>query len=528
MARYFYLTFFLLVLIFLGCDKAEYQADSIASFVSDFEASYQQLDTGRNMAMLKRVSTGQSDSLQYYDDRIANLLDDQSSYDRVVAYRKIVRDDVLKRKLEIIYHLLLRNRIDGQPAIRNLIDSLNINIDRFSRTSVSDIVNSPGSYFLCDFSIKNMSRADKKLLNEIGDGLRRLVRLRNLAAKQLGYNSYYSINELVEYGGAIKSDMILDQLEEKSDSLYRSIFNISDDSSANNIESLCDLLNQQSDIEKEYGYYFDFDGRDRRRILVNTFKYVGFDINKLPIYFIEPDSTIISDSAYCFPINCPNDIRVVTNSPGNIRSFYSLYHAVVTAIYASHLDQSSYLFWINQTSLRSEVIRSFFDNLISTAKWREENLNLPRDFAFRYTHDAYKFKILDTRIRLLVARFEKQLYLKDAWQVKDVFGELFDRMLHYSLIDSIVWWSIVGEYVNHPFYARRKLVADLAAAQMWDAMTADGTDIESAQFYYPLIDGCFAPGQRYDWHDMLLQTTGYELDAGYYLRRSDSTAVSGD
>jgi len=523
--KYFCIVLIIAVLFGFGCDKTERSTDSISNFVAEFESDFQRLNTGRDSELLKQTSTGEADSLEYFEGQLERLLTEPELYDNVVAYRKVVTDELIKRKLDLIYYRLLRYKIDNQSDIINLIDSLNLKIDKFTRTSISDMLNSSSTYFLCEFSGKNISNINKKLLWEIGDGLGRLVRLRNLAARQIGYNSYASINELIEYSGVLKSNRMLDQIEEKSDTAFKAVLEMSEDNASDNIETICRLLHQQADLKNEYGYYFSFNKRKRTQILVNTFKTIGFDINKLPIYFIDPESTVISEKAYCFPISYPYDIRIVTNSSGNIESFYSLYYATVYAIYAANMKPGSYLFRYDPTSLRSELILSMFDNLISTEEWRNEHLDLPRDFATRLQQDKYRFKILDTRARLVAARFEKRLYLNDAWQVEEVFAELFERIMHCPLSDTIVWWSLLDTYVNRPFYVQRKLIADVAAAQVWNNLTAGAPVSDSSFVADALGQNCFASGQRYDWYEMLHQITGEEFNADYYLRRTYSTAI---
>ncbi len=520
--------FFLLILILLGhgCEKNEYTSDDISTFISDFESQLKELNIARNLELWKQASTKESDSLQYFDDSIRKLLDNPDLLEKVVAYRKIVSDDVLKRKLDLVYHRILRSRINSQPEINDLIDSLNDDLAEFYGTLTSDVKKSDMTYFLCEYSDENITAKNKKLFQEIGNGVARLVRLRNLASKRLGYNSFYSINEFIDFGDAVESDKILDQLEEISRAPYKLILDSSGDVSSNNIEGLCNLLLQQSDLKSEYGYYFDFSEKDRSNMIINTYKSVGFDLNKLPIYFNNPESTAVSDIARCFPINYSNDIRIVTNAAGNIETFYSLFNTAGFAIYLSYIKQDSYLFRDDPASLRAEIILSIFDNLISTEKWRNEYLSLPIDFAFRWHQDAGKFKIIDLRSRLLMARFEKQLYLNNALEVNDIFHKLFDRIMERPAYDYVAWWAVLDEYINRPFHIQRKLISDLAAAQILGSMMEDESGFESSLFKYTLVQNCFAPGQRYSWYDMLLQITGEGINAAYYLKNPDSTMES--
>jgi len=528
MAKYSLFFLLILILLYQGCEKNEYTSGDIPTFISDFESRLKDLNTARNLELWKRASTGESDSLEYYDDLLKKLLDNPDLLDKVVAYRKIVSGDVLKRKLDLMFHYILRSRIDSQPEINNLIDSLNDELAKFYGTLTSEVKKSDLTYFLCEYSEDNITTKNKKLFQEIGNGVARLIRLRNLASKRLGYNSFYSINEFIEYGDAVESDRILDQLEEKSRAPYQSILDSSGDMSLNNIEGLCDLLRQQSDLKSEYGYYFDFSEKDKFNIIVNTYKSVGFDLNKLPIYFISPESTVITDIARCFPINCSNDIRIVTNRAGSSESFYSLFNVAGFAIYLSNIKQDSYLFQDDPASLRAEIIQSIFDNLISTEKWRNEYLSLPDDFAFRWRQDAYKFKVIDLRSRLLMARFEKQLYLHNALEIRDIFRELFERIMERPTYNSVVWWAVLDEYINRPFHIQRKLIAGLAAAQILGSTMEDESGFGSSLFKYTLVQDCFAPGHRYSWYDMLLQITGEDINVDYYLMNPDSTMESDD
>lgn len=519
---------FLLIsaLLIQGCYDKKYKSENASVFVSDFEGKVRQLSSAQNLELWKQASTGKSDSLEDINDRLADFYKNPELHEKTVAYRKIVSDDVLKRKLDLMYRQILRSRIKYHSEINYLIDSLNNKLAELYSVLPLDAKNSAMTYFLCEHNEVNMSRKNKKIMKEIGNGMARLVRLRNLAAKRMGYNSYYSMNAFIEYSYAAYSDKILNQLEEQTRSKYQGILNQSGDVSPNDIEALCDLLRQQADLKNEYSYYFSFSEDSRFKILINTFKSVGFDLNKLPVFFNNADSSIVSDIARVFAINCRNDIRVVLNSTGGMESFYSLFHATGFAIYASHIKQDGYLFRDDPTSLRTKIILSIVENIILTEKWLNEYLDLPEDFAFRWRQDANKFKILELRSRLLMARFEEQLYLNNAWRVKDTFQELFNRIMDRPANNAVVWWAALDDYINRPFYIQRKLIADLAAAQILNCLIDDESGFESSLFKYTLVQNCFAPGQHYDWYDMLVQITGEELNAAYYLNRPDSTVES--
>jgi len=420
----------------------------------------------------------------------------------------------------------LKSRIEYQPGINNLIDSLNDKMAQFYNSVPSNIENSDMSYFLCEYRDDDMSRKNKILLREIGKGMARLVRLRNLAVNKMGYNTYYSMNTFMEYSVAAAPDEILDQLEEQSQSEYQLILSLSNDMSNSDIEGLCELLRQRAEMRNEYSYYFNFSEKNRFKTLINIFKKVGFDLNKLPIYFNEPDSNILSDIARAFVINCSNDIRVVMNSSGGMESFYSLFRAAGFAIYASHIKQESFLFLDEPKSLRAEIILSIFEKLLDDENWQKENLNLPGDFASRWQQDYKELGVVDLRTRLLMARFEEQLYLNNAWQVIDIYRELFDRIMQRPADNAVGWWGVLNEYINRPFYIRRKLIADMAAAQISSCLADDESGFESSLFKYGLIQNCFAPGSQIDWYDMLLQLTGEKLNAAYFLKRPESTMES--
>lgn len=517
MAKTMLLLFLTLGLMIQGCYKAKYKAEDAPTFVADFESRLGKQSIAYNLESWKYLSTGKSDSLNYYRSKLVDLFNEQNLLEKAEAYRKIVKDDILKRKLDLIYRRILYSKINYCPDIKNLIDLLNDKLSKI-RTILPEGKTPNFAYFLCDFYEEELNRKERKLLREIGDGLAQLIRLRNLAAKQMGYNSYYTMNAFTEHLDVHFLDSTFAQLEELSHDCFNSILDISSNIPQDSAKALCDLIRQHADLLEEYNYYFYRNTDDWHKILTKTFEGLGFNLNKLPIYFNDADSTI-NTTTKTFAINCSNDIRVVSSLSGGIDAFNSFLRAVSFAIYLSHINQDSFLFRGNPSGMRTEIISTIFKDIISTEKWRNEYLNLPDDFTFRWQQGIDKFRLIELRSNLLLLEFEKQLYLNQALKAGEMFRELSEKVMTVSGVDSSAWWLVLDDFINRPFYNQKKLVAELVAAQILDCLTEDESIIESSLLKYTLVQYCFSNGQRYDWNDILIQTTGEGLKVKYYFKR---------
>jgi len=511
------LLFLSLGLMIQGCYKAKYKAEDVPIFVADFESKLEKRSIAYDLESWKYLTSGKSDSLEYYHSRLVDLFNEPDLLEKMEAYRKIVKDDVLKRKLDLIYRRIILNKIDCQPDIKNLIDSLNDKLSEI-RTIIPEGKKPNLAYFLCDFYEEEINRKDRKLLREIGNGLKQLIRLRNLAAKQMGYNSYYSINTFIEYLDVHYLDSIFVQLEELSQDCSDSIFEISSEIPQNSTKASCDLIRQRSDLLEEYDYYFYQNTDSWHKILIRTFGDIGFDLNKLPIYFDDADSTV-NTATKVFAINCPNDIRVVSSLSGGIDVFKSILHAVAFAIYSSHINQDSFLFRGDPSGMHTEIISMIFEDIISTEKWRNEYLNLPDDLTFRWRQDIDKFRLIELQFTLLLIEFEKWLYLNQAVKAGEIFRDLSERALGVSGVDSSAWWLVLDDFINCPFCNQKKLIAELTAAQILGCLKEDEPVDEGSLLKYTLVQHVFTYGQRYDWSDILIQTTGEELEIKYYFKR---------
>jgi peptidyl-dipeptidase A len=524
MRRYAAGIFIIILSVSSCCTEKEQSEGDGSRFVENFESKLAHLEASCLMQEWKQSLTSQADSLEYYRNLRSAYLLQPALLTKATAYRKATNDEILSRKLELVYRIVLEERLKTDPDVKNLTDSLQ-KIFRGSRSGTATGDEGVDKH-IEKYRFNNNRQIRKEAFlslenpgRKLSRALVQLIRLRNQTAKSLGYNSYYSLKMFLADLDPSFIDSLYHLLENASTELYQEeLKNLRNNLGVDALE-IWDLWVSYGNLLDRCDQYLTADSQ--LYMLKAAFEIIGFDLDKLPIYF---DRAHYQESAAArvFPIHCPNDIRISLNLQDGHESMNRLLRESVAALYCAHIDQADYLFKGSPANCWTEAGAAIFENIVQHEECQRRCFHLPDDFINRWQRVSKNFAIIDLRIRLLLGLFEKELYQRPERDLNDLFWRLFERIMLLPAHKDIPVWSTLAEYIDRPFHTQDLIIADLIAAQILAHLQKRNKSvIGNNTLKHFLVQDFFRHGRRYGWRHILKWTTGEELSANHFLRQHD-------
>ena len=199
-----------------------------ASALDSIEKKMAWIDYRIGLEEWQRHLTGRSDSLEFFRRLRKSVAGEVELYEALRGSRSRLPGEIERRRYDLIYPLVVRTRVDLISSVRGLVDSLT---DFFSH----DWCNLGGRTVSVDRAREIMSRGRRRsqrelafrAMSEPGDGIERqmarLFRLRNQAARRMGYNDYFSLTASLARFEVADYRRLLDQIDSITRPGYESI-----------------------------------------------------------------------------------------------------------------------------------------------------------------------------------------------------------------------------------------------------------------------------------------------------------------
>jgi len=500
-------------IIILGCAEQKAPVETNDKLIGLVEKQLEGLNRVCFSERWKLLTTGRSDSLEIFRKALTNYY---FNYDRLKKLRNLrttQTDDLLKRKIDILYRMMVWQYIESHPDVRKEKESIN---DLLSVTEKDNVfINSTNNDRLISSFLH--PETDSKITNDdVFDKLARLARLRNQIANELGYNSYYSLRLFTDHLENISPDTLYARLERASSVSYDSL--IGDLAEEGAYPScLSALANESISLSLLLKQVLSTDSLLNKAMV--TFKDIGFNINKLPIYIKPAAERFDNFEAEYLPVFVPNDIRLVTGSEGGYEVFGTLFDQMGMALYVTHINQDDWLFRYSVVSMWPNVVAGLMNRILNEADWWQSYTSLSKIELDRLQQQRSFQSIVAVRLDLLLANFENQLYLNPGEEAKAIYDKTFEKYLKYPASGNKICRLASLKIVNNPFEFRRQIIAQLISAQIIEYWQRGGeTMIKNEAFKYYLVQNYFRFGQREHWDHILKWSTGEELNIEHFLR----------
>jgi peptidyl-dipeptidase A len=538
-----------------GCGTGSSQ-NRLEEFVRNHVEKIEPLSIKTNQAYWAAATTGKQEKFrqrEQLDLEIRKIYSDSNDFEYLKGVKDHghIGDRQLSRQLDKLYLAYLQNQIEPEllKDIVELDTQIQERYNNYRGTIYGKEVTMSDIYTLMTTEGNTRKRvmawkASKQVGNVIIDDFLRLVKLRNKAAKKLGFDSYHSLIIFVGEQSVEQLDSIFAELYELTNEPYRELKMELDKILAENYgispEDLMpwhyhDPFFQRTPLVYELDLDSYYKGRDVKEISREYFAGVDLPIDDILTRSDLYDREGKYPHAFSHDIDRTGDVRVLANLQDTERWMETLLHELGHAVYSKYHDRSEpWLLREPAHSFTTEAVAMCFGRLSRNAAWMQVMLELPAEERINIEKVSSKYlrfqQILFARWAMVMYNFEKELY---ADPDQDLNGLWWDLVEKYQFAKRPkghpdAGWASKLHFTTAPCYYHNYMLGELLASQFHHTIVHDVlkltsdrepslcNDMRIGRYFREQV---FAPSAKYHWNEMIERSTGEPLTPKYFVKQ---------
>ena len=528
----------------------------LKAFIEKHVARVAPLEKEQNLAFWDATTTGKKESYELSSRKeleIRKVYSDAEAFLFLKETRESgkVQDPLLQRQLTVLYLAFEENQVPAE-----LLEKM-VKLSTEIQKMFNDYRGSVGGKQVTDNDIYDIlkSSTDSKKRRDaweaykqrgalVRDKVLELVRLRNRAAKQLGYDNFYEMRlKLIEQDPA-KIRAIFGDLAKQTDAPFKELMGQINKKLAKRygikVEALRpwhyeDPFFQEAPAIGKLELDPLFSKSDPRALVNGFFKGIDLDpadiLDRSDLY----EKKGKMPHAYCIHIDRKGDVRILSNLRNSERWTSTLMHEMGHAVYDKYISRE--LPWLLREpshSFTTEAVAELFGRLTRNPRWLGKMLELPDEKIGKVADDIRRqlrmTMLIMARWTMVMVNFERELYKDPDQDLNQLWWTLKKR---YQLVtppegrDAPDWASKI-HIACWPAYYHNYMLGELMASQLLDHMakTVLKTDdpvgidgVERAELGRYLREKIFKPGKSLRWDQLLIQATGESLNPKYFAEQ---------
>ncbi len=541
------------LLISCGTSEKDRMTEEFKAFLTKYESTV--IPQNREAALAYFNATISGDEADYtraadLEVELTKVFANKEDFQTLKRIRdaKAISDPQLRRQLDVIYLSYLERQID-ESRLEEMIRLQNENEKKFSTFRAE--VNGKK---LTDNEIEEILRnstnsaeleaawtASKEIGKVAAPDVLRLVRMRNTAARELGFKNYHAMQLELSEQDPEEIATLFDELDELTAGAFAQLKADMDVKLAKRcnvtVEELMPWHYQNrffQEAPKIYDVDLDVFYKDKDIVELAKQYYAGLN---LPIEDLVEKSDLYEKEgkyqhAYCTDIDREGDVRVICNIKPSYNWMNTTLHEYGHAVYDKFNDRS--VPWSLREpahTFTTEAIAMLFGRLASNPTWLEQVAGVPADQVEKVADVMFQSLRLEqlvfSRWAQVMYRFEKAMYENPDQDLNALWWQLVEK---YQMIkkpdgrDNPDWASKI-HVALYPAYYHNYLMGELLASQLHAHICGKILNSENPrrEAYVGrtevgtfLIDNVFKPGRTLLWNDMIENATGEKLTAKYY------------
>ncbi len=540
-------------LALIGCGP-QAKETTLDKFIQDHVAKVRPLAIQSNLADWEAATTGKSEA---YDKAGKLRLEIRQIYSNPADYATLkstkasgkVKDPLLTRQLDVLINAYIENQVD--PNLLKQIVDLGTQIEEKFSTYRADL----DGRKVTDNQIREILRterdstkraqawlASKQVGQVVAADLVRLVKLRNEAARKLGFPNYHTLSLTVGEQDVNELDRIFGDLFERTKGPFAKVKAEIDGRLAQRYGIAADQMrpwHYQDPFFQETPAIYDLDldvyYKDRDVKLLATTFYDGIGMQVEPILarsdLYEREGK--NPHAFCTDIDRQGDVRILCNLKNNEQWMETILHELGHGVYDAYLDMDSpYLLRQPAHTFATEAIAMLFGRLSANPAWMQAMLNLSDSQKAELAEVCGKYsqmkQLIFARWDMVMYNFEKQLYANPDQDLNRLWWDLVEK---YQLVTrptdrDTPDWAAKIHFTIAPCYYHNYLLGEMLASQLHHKIVTEvlakpqGTEVSYVgqkrigQFLKKKV---FEPGAVYPWDEMIRRATGEPLTPKYFV-----------
>jgi len=546
--------FVLVVVIGNGCTGPNVEEDRFREFIARHVDLVDALNRQANLAFWAATTRGRQEDYQMAERlqlALRRIYSDQNDFSYLINLKKSrrINDPLLRRQLERLYLAYLANQV--RPELLARMTELDIRIQKAYndyRASIDgNSVTTNQIYTILTTSKDNTLRqkawqASREVGNAIVQDLLELVRLRNKAARLLGFDDYHVMSIIVGEQDPNELDALFSALDSLTERPFKQMKAQLDRILADDYGISTDQLMpwhyhdpffQRSPLVFEVDLDAYYKGKDIKEIARRYYASIGLPVDQILAVSDLYDRPGKDPHAYGLDVDRHGDVRVLANLQDTERWMETLLHELGHAVYSKYHDMN--LPWLLREpahSFTTEAVAMFFGRLSRNPAWMQQMLDLTdpqvdqiRPAATRYLRLQ---QVIFVRWALVMYNFEKALYANPDQDLNTLWWDLVERyqLVHRPPGSPDAGWASKLHFVKAPCYYHNYVLGELLASQIShhlvhrvlkapaDARISFANDTRIGQYLRAKV---LAPAARYHWRQMIAAATGEPLNPRYFV-----------
>jgi peptidyl-dipeptidase A len=398
--------------------------------------------------------------------------------------------------------------------------------------------------------------------------VRRLVRLRNRAARELGFDDYYAMSLALSEQSKEAVLTLFDDLELRTRGPFEREKRAKDSELTERFGVAREELQPWhysdpffQDVPEPPELRMDdlFRGRDVVQIATEFFAGIGLDaagiLERSDVFEREGKN----QHAFCIDIDREGDVRALLNLTSTVRFMSTLLHELGHGVYDLGIRRDlPYSLRTPAHTFVTEGVAMLFGRMPHTASWldgmgliedRNDNEGPPLGAALR-SHQLRR-QLVFSRWTQVMVRFESALYADPEGPLDDLWWELVER---YQGVRRPAGrrgeaddWATKVHIVSTPVYYHNYMIGELFASQLLRAMLEhlglgevgastvgggaggadEGSVVGQRRVGAFLKERVFARGASLSWPEHVVAATGRPLSADDFVRQLSALGARG-
>ncbi|RPJ38146.1 MAG: peptidase M3 [Planctomycetaceae bacterium] len=462
-----------------------------------------------------------------------------------------IADPLLARQLTVLYNAYLSNQIEAE-LLKQIVE-LGTQIEKNFSTSRGSIDGKK----VTDNEIKGILKsetdsakrekawlASKQVGQVVAADLVQLVKLRNEAARKLGFDNYHTMALATGEQDVKELDKIFNELYELTNKPFAALKADLDRTLARKYGIKPDKLmpwHYHDPFFQETPMVYDLDldtyykDRDVRKLAEGFYAGIG-----LPVDAILANSDLYEKDgknphAFCTHIDREGDVRVLCNLKNDEYWMETILHELGHGVYDKYLDYSTpYLLRSPAHAFTTEAMAMFFGRLSRNPAWMQQTLGLSRAQRADIEKVSGKYaqlkQLIFARWAMVMYNFEKGLYANPDQDLTALWWSLVEK---YQLVKRPADrtnpdWAAKIHFSAAPCYYHNYMLGEMLASQLHHHVVSKVLALKSdknvsyigqekaGQF---LRENVFHAGNLYPWNQMIERATAEPLTAKYFVQQ---------
>lgn len=536
-----------------GSTEKDNMTEELRGFIAQYEKTVKPLSKDAALAYFDATISGKEEDYQRAADLEVQLSKVYANKEDFALLKRIresnaIDDPMLARELDVLYNSYLEKQID-EKQLEEMIRLQNENEKKFS--TYRSVVNGKE---LTDNQIEEILRtstdnaeleaawkASKEIGPVVAADVIRLVKMRNAAARELGFSNYHAMQLQLSEQDPEEIAMLFDELDDLTRDAFTGLKSDMDAKLAARygiaVEDLRPWHYQNrffQEAPKIYDVDLDVFYKDKDIAGLAKKYYAGLN---LPIDDLVENSDLYEKEgkyqhAYCTDIDHEGDVRVVCNIKPSYNWMNTTLHEYGHAVYDKYNDRD--VPWTLREpahTFTTEAIAMMFGRLASNPAWLKQVADVPAEQVDAVADEAAASLRLEqlvfSRWAQVMYRFEKAMYENPDQDLNALWWQLVEKyqMIHKPEGRNAPDWATKIHVALYPAYYHNYLMGELLASQLHAKICRDvvKTDDLRNEVYANnpavgtwLQENVFRPGRTMQWNDMIEKATGEKLTAKYY------------